>query len=203
MLIPSGSLDGLTKSVPPKLLAHVFLSSFTSTMMIRPALFATAPCTTLRPTQPAPKTAMFEPSSTFAVIRAAPYPVVMPQPRRQVFSIGASCCTATTEISATTVYCEKVEQPMKWRRSLPLHLKRVVPSGICPLPWVARIFPHRFVLPDLQNLHSLHSGVLQMPSQCLNPDRSVIGDRGGASRSCVRGRVRRTSREKSARPHSL
>jgi hypothetical protein len=41
-----------------------------------------------------------------------------------------------------------------------LHLKRDVPSGMTPLPWVARILPQRFVLPDLQNLHSLHSGVL-------------------------------------------
>ena len=28
-----------------------------------------------------------------------------------------------------------------------------------PLPWVARIFWHRLVLPDLQNRHSPHSGV--------------------------------------------
>lgn len=50
--------------------------------------------------------------------------------------------------------------PMKWRRSLPLALNREVPSGMTPLPWVARILPQRFVLPDLQNLHSPHSGVL-------------------------------------------
>lgn len=41
-----------------------------------------------------------------------------------------------------------------------MHLNLLVPSGMTPLPWVARIFPHRLVLPDLQNLHSLHSGVL-------------------------------------------
>jgi len=29
-----------------------------------------------------------------------------------------------------------------------------------PFPWVALILPQRLVLPDLQNLHSLHSGVL-------------------------------------------
>ena len=67
---------------------------------------------------------------------------------------------ATTEISATTVYWEKVDVPIKWRRSLPLHLNLEVPSGMTPLPWVARILPQRLVLPDLQNLHSLHSGVL-------------------------------------------
>jgi hypothetical protein len=59
------------------------------------------------------------------------------------------------------VYCEKVDVPMKCRRSLPLHLKREVPSGMTPLPCVARILPQRLVLPDLQNLHSLHSGVLR------------------------------------------
>jgi hypothetical protein len=35
----------------------------------------------------------------------------------------------------------------------------VVPSGIRPLPWVARTAWHRLVLPDLQNLHSPHSAV--------------------------------------------
>src|SRR4051794_10592039 len=74
--------------------------------------------------------------------------------------MGASSVMATTEMSATTVYCENVDVPMKWSRSLPLHLKRDVPSGMTPFPCVARILPQRLVLPDLQNLHSLHSGVL-------------------------------------------
>ena len=34
-----------------------------------------------------------------------------------------------------------------------------MPSGIRPLPWVARTAWHRLVLPDLQNLHSRHSAV--------------------------------------------
>ncbi|KAL2260927.1 hypothetical protein VTK26DRAFT_4929 [Humicola hyalothermophila] len=127
--------------------------------MILPAPLATAPCTTLRPTQPAPNTAMLLPRSTLAVMRAAPYPVVMPQPSRQVRSMGASGCTATTEMSATTVYWLKVEVPMKWRMSWPRARKRLVPSGMTPRPWVARILPQRLVLPDLQNLHSRHSGV--------------------------------------------
>ncbi len=61
----------------------------------------------------------------------------------------------TTEYSETTVYCEKVEVPIypmasakiakcsyrergrtKWRISFPLHLNRVVPSGITPFPCV-------------------------------------------------------------------
>lgn len=59
------------------------------------------------------------------------------------------------------MYWENVEVPMKCNNSLPLHLNREVPSGMTPLPWVARILPQRFVLPDLQNLHSPHSGVLK------------------------------------------
>src|SRR5690554_4898275 len=42
---------------------------------------------------------------------------------------------------------------------LPLYEKRVVPSGITLLPWVARTATQRFVLPDLQNKHSPHSAV--------------------------------------------
>src|SRR3546814_6975094 len=37
--------------------------------------------------------------------------------------------------------------------------KRLLPSGITPLPWVARTATHRLVLPDLQNSHSRHSAV--------------------------------------------
>jgi len=42
--------------------------------------------------------------------------------------------TLAMEISATTVYSLNVEQPMKWYKDLPLHVKRVVPSGIKPWP---------------------------------------------------------------------
>ena len=38
-------------------------------------------------------------------------------------------------------------------------LKRVLPSGIRPLPCVARTAEHRLVLPDRQNLHCPHSAV--------------------------------------------
>lgn len=155
-----GNPAGFKKSVAPNLLLHSSFAGFRSTTMIRPAPCATAPCTTLSPTHPAPKTATLAPGSTSAVIRAAPYPVVIPHPSRHVRSVGAPGCTATTEMSATTVYCEKVDVPMKWRMSLPLHRNREVPSGITPRPCVARIAPQRFVLPDRQNLHCLHSGVL-------------------------------------------
>lgn len=42
--------------------------------------------------------------------------------------------TATTEYLETTVYWEKVLQPIKWRRVWPLHLKRLVSSGMSPRP---------------------------------------------------------------------
>jgi hypothetical protein len=48
---------------------------------------------------------------------------------------------------------------MKWKSCLPLQLKREVPSGITPRPWVKRIFWHKFVFLLRQNLHSLHCGV--------------------------------------------
>lgn len=50
---------------------------------------------------------------TLAVLRAAPYPVEMPHPRRQTLSSGALGLTLAREISATTVYSEKVLVPMK------------------------------------------------------------------------------------------
>ena len=42
--------------------------------------------------------------------------------------------------------------------SLPME-NRLVPSGIKPLPWVARIAVHRLVLCEVQDLHWRHSGV--------------------------------------------
>lgn len=47
--------------------------------------------------------------------------------------------TFETEISAQTVYSENVEQPMKWNTSLPLQVKRTVPSGISPLPYLNKL----------------------------------------------------------------
>ena len=38
--------------------------------------------------------------------------------------------------------------------------KREVPSGMRPLPWVVRMLAQRLVLPDLQSLHLVHSGLL-------------------------------------------
>lgn len=49
---------------------------------------------------------------TLAVFMTAPIPVVTPQPSRQISSNGASLLTFANEISGSTVYSEKVEQPM-------------------------------------------------------------------------------------------
>src|SRR5208282_3000316 len=98
------SLEGLTKSVAPNFLAHSSLASLVSTAIILEAPLATQPWITLRPTQPAPKMAQVEPSSTLAVRVAAPKPVVIPQPRRHALSRGALGLIATMEMSATTTY---------------------------------------------------------------------------------------------------
>ena len=76
--------------------------------------------------------------------------------RLNTLSCGAFEFTAQTETPATTVYCENVEHPIKWKSSLPLHLKREVPSGILPAPWVALTAWQRFVFGFLQNLQLRH-----------------------------------------------
>lgn len=50
--------------------------------------------------------------------------------------MGAFSSTLATEMSATTVYSEKVLVPMKWNSCLPLQVNLDVWSGIRPWPWV-------------------------------------------------------------------
>lgn len=47
----------------------------------------------------------------------APHAVVIPHPNRHTFSNGALGLTATTDTSATTVYCENVDVPIYSRVS--------------------------------------------------------------------------------------
>ncbi len=61
---------------------------------------------------PRPNTATVEPGSTLAVFSTAPMPVVTPQPSRHTLSKGAAGLILASAISGTTVYSEKVEQPM-------------------------------------------------------------------------------------------
>eukprot|EP01139_Manchomonas_bermudensis_P000712 Amastigsp_a773_342.p4 type:complete len:108 gc:universal Amastigsp_a773_342:805-482(-) len=96
---------GFTKSVAPISRAMSNLVSLMSTAMMREAPAMRAPWMALRPTPPRPNTATVAPASTLAVFHTAPSPVVMPHPKRQIFSIGASGCGTThTAISGTTVY---------------------------------------------------------------------------------------------------
>ena len=63
-------------------------------------------------------------------------PVETPHPSRHILGKSAPGWIFAAEISAMTAYSAKVEQPMKWKISLPSLEIRVVPSGITPLPWV-------------------------------------------------------------------
>ncbi len=61
------------------------------------------------------------------------------------------------------MYSAKVLHPMKWWYGVPsaASAKRLVPSGITPCPWVARMAGHRLVLSLWQKMQSgfLHCGV--------------------------------------------
>ncbi|MNQ54907.1 hypothetical protein D3C85_689860 [compost metagenome] len=103
---------GLTKSVRPSSRATASLAGLMSMPMIRLALAILAPMIAARPIPPRPKMATVEPAVTLAVLSTAPMPVVTPQPSRQTFSSGASLGILAREISGSTVYSEKVEQPM-------------------------------------------------------------------------------------------
>lgn len=63
-----------------------------------------APCMTERPTAPRPNTATEQLGSIFAVLTAAPYPVVIAHPKRQTRSRGADGLILAIEISATTLH---------------------------------------------------------------------------------------------------
>jgi hypothetical protein len=71
--------------------------------------------------------------------------------------------TLATLHSERTVYSANVLVPMKWKMVEPsrLRVKRLVPSGMTPLPWVERIAGQRLVLGDAQKIHSgfAHWGV--------------------------------------------
>ena len=83
-----------------------------SMAIMREALAIAAPITADKPIPPKPKMATVSPSFTFAVFMTAPIPVVTPQPSKHTSSSGAVGFTFANEISGSTVYSEKVEQPM-------------------------------------------------------------------------------------------
>ena len=78
-----------------------------------------APWMTAWPTPPQPMTATVEPGSTWAVFRAAPTPVVTPQPMRASCSSGRSVSTFTTDIWSTVIWSANVPRPVKAGAMLP------------------------------------------------------------------------------------
>jgi hypothetical protein len=89
---------------------------------------------TFSPTPPAPKTATDAPSSTRAVFRTAPTPVITPQPTRQALSSGASGRIFTHAVSGTTVCSAKdptqcgIASPFTRKRGEPPPI--IVPSAV-------------------------------------------------------------------------
>ena len=79
---------------------------------MRLAFAITAPITADNPIPPKPKIATVSPSCTLAVFITAPMPVVTPQPNKHTSSNAAFLFTFAKEISGSTVYSEKVEQPI-------------------------------------------------------------------------------------------
>ncbi len=66
-----------------------------------------APCTTDTPMPPRPTTITVAPAGTLAVLRTAPTPVWMAQPRTDATSSGVSDGTFTAAVTGTTVYSAK------------------------------------------------------------------------------------------------
>ena len=85
------------------------------------------------PTPPQPKTATDEPGVTFAVLIAAPTPVITPQPIRQARSKGISLGTGIAPDSGTTQYSAWEQIIEKWCSFRPPRVRREVPSSRCPL----------------------------------------------------------------------
>ncbi len=75
------------------------------------------------PTPPQPITATDEPASTWAVLMAAPRPVVTPQPIRAAISNGTSSGIGTAQPAPTTTSSVKVPVPAKPKTSPPGRLK--------------------------------------------------------------------------------
>ena len=115
-----------------------------STATIWAAPLSRAPWIAEMPTPPQPMTATDEPASTSAVLRAAPSPVVTPQPMSAAMSKGTSSGIGTAQPASTTTSSAKVPVPAKPKTSPPGRLKLGVPAFMNP----AR---HSWVWPRLQD----------------------------------------------------
>ena len=100
--------------------------------MIGWALLRRAPCTTFRPTPPQPYTAALSPGRMLTVLRAAPTPVVTPQPTRAATSKEMSSSIGTTLSTGAMVCSVNVDSTLNCRAGLPSIRNRVEPSGMVP-----------------------------------------------------------------------
>jgi hypothetical protein len=120
----------------------------TARMVAAPAM--RAPWTTDWPTPPQPITATLAPGCTPAVLRAAPSPVVTPQPSRASCSSGRSVVTGTIDASSTTMASAKVPHPHTAVAVRPSgRAKRVAARTAGPSSqWLDRPFTHHQQLPQ-------------------------------------------------------
>ena len=112
-----------------------------------------APWITDWPTPPQPITATVSPAFTFAVLRAAPTPVVTPQPMSASCSSGTSVSIFTSDISSHVIMSANVPRPV------------IAMSGV-PSPRVARgapitayVLAHRCDSSRRQNQQCPHAGM--------------------------------------------
>ena len=91
-------------------------------MRAAPAILA--PWMAAMPTPPHPKTTTFEPGWTFAVLMAAPTPVVTPQPMSEAISNGTSASILTAPSTGIVRYSANVPVPAMPRSGSPLRVKR-------------------------------------------------------------------------------
>ena len=100
--------------------------------MISAAPAKTAPITIDSPTPPPPNTTTVEPARTFALLRAAPTPVVTAQPISAEISNGMSGILMQL-IAGTTAWVAQVEIALRWWTGSPVaSVSRRVPSSIVP-----------------------------------------------------------------------
>jgi hypothetical protein len=132
--------------------------------MIRSAPTMRAPWMTLSPMPPRPNTATLAPGQHFGGVDhradAGRHPaadVADLVERRVLADFGERDLRQHREIRESRA-AHVVEHGVA-ARARASQRKRLVPSGITPLPWVARMAVHRFERRDRQVLHCRHSGV--------------------------------------------
>src|SRR5262245_28139391 len=127
------SLEPFTVCVAPKCRAISSLLSATSTAMIFAAPASRAPWMIDRPTPPQPNTATDEPGVTFAVLIAAPTPVITPQPTSAALSSGIALSITQALIAGTITSSAMQPRNCITPTSEPsLPCTRAVPSSMRP-----------------------------------------------------------------------